>query len=116
MVDGTDDCEMAEQNIQQSRITSLSLSEEECHWLICAWPWCTWLLKGVGTDMRMGFDLCSAQNIPMTNSESGLGRSVVLDRLFSSKHELSVGFLLAKRKDVMKFVLNIQETLIVVAD
>ena len=69
VVDGTDDCELAGQRVQQSQITSISLSEDKCHWVICVRSWCTWLLEGMGEDARFGLILCSAQNTPMTTSE-----------------------------------------------
>ena len=54
--DGTDDCEMAGQRVQQPMITSLSMSATA--------------IKGNGSSHSNWFNLCSIQNAPMTNWES----------------------------------------------
>ena len=69
LVDGTDDCEMVRQRVQQPRITTCSLNEDKCHWLICVRPRCTWLLKGMGDDARIGL-IYVLSKTHMTNSQS----------------------------------------------
>ena len=44
VADGTDDWA---QGSNSRWITSLTLSEDECHWLICVRPWYIWLFKGM---------------------------------------------------------------------
>lgn len=65
VVDGTDDCEMAGQRVQQPRITFLSLTEDDCYCYIAILQVLAHLaLKVDGRQHSDWFDLCCDQNTP----------------------------------------------------
>ena len=73
LTDGTDDCEMARQRVQQPRITSCSLSDDERRWLIFNRSWHTALIGNNKLSWKLKTQQCGHED---KVSSAGSGVSV----------------------------------------